>query len=165
MLEWSIEQTSKMIEMRLAGTRVIVITKYFQQQGFAVTRNAVVGKLWRAGVAGPTKASFIKPKVNGFAQAHINHPIKAKKKDLDLNGYTTTLIAAIVPLASIKAKKPRGVDIMSLRQGVCRWPLWGFQSKAVHKYCGACCDEGNVYCAVHKKQSLVAKKGTEHYGS
>lgn len=53
---------------------------------------------------------------------------------------------------------PKRVTIMELRDGVCRWPLWGNDAAPSDRfYCGNESDAGHVYCGHCRALSVASK--------
>lgn len=53
---------------------------------------------------------------------------------------------------------PKRVSIMELRDGVCRWPLWGNDAQPSERfYCGNESDAGHVYCPRCRALSVGTK--------
>lgn len=54
---------------------------------------------------------------------------------------------------------PVRLSIMELRDGVCRWPLWGRSAEGGKFYCGLPISGGSVYCA-HCHALSIAPQAT-----
>lgn len=57
------------------------------------------------------------------------------------------------PEPVVDAPASKGVTIMDLRVGVCRWPLWPM-SESTGLYCGERCDPDRPYCDAHRAISV-----------
>ena len=54
--------------------------------------------------------------------------------------------------------KPVGIGLAALRDGLCRWPLWGDDERPREGglYCGAAAEACGTYCAGHARLAYIA---------
>jgi GcrA cell cycle regulator len=124
-----------------------------------VTRNAVIGKVHRLGLSGRAKAptsSSAAPRVRkapapparsaarSISAPQVRGNVALASQPV-LEAYVETEIEAridvVVPMS-------RRVQIMELREGMCKWPI-GDPMQADFVYCGADCTFGTPYCTYH----------------
>lgn len=110
---------------------------------FGITRGVVSGMVYRARKAG---ATF--PKTRAEAAPKADKP-KAKRAPVA----KPATVLKIVPPANWF---PIRLTIMQLRDGVCRWPLWGAADKDKF-YCGLPVSGGSVYCP-HCRAASIAPR-------
>jgi GcrA cell cycle regulator len=147
------------------GERVELLRKLWQdgisasriaaQLGAGITRNAVIGKVHRLGLAGRAKpaASATAPR----AKRAVSH---APQKTVALRGNTVMLREVVVAEEYETAVKPEAVvipiservTITELRDNMCRWPL-GDPLAPEFRYCGTRCDPADPYCLPHGRMA------------
>src|SRR5215210_7113136 len=126
--------------------------------GEGVSRNAVLGKAHRLGLAQgeakvastprprkPTRPPDPAPAVEPPPQ---NDPDAAPM----MSNRPPTEAAELPRRDEAIVPQSEGVTIMELREGVCRWPL-GDPTTAEFRYCGARAVEGLPYCAHHAQMA------------
>lgn len=132
-----------------------------------VTRNAVIGKVHRLGLAGRAKApstASARPQVRksvssgtvrvasvsaggGMTRA-ISRGATALKiapqEQEEVQPWVETLDEdVVVPMS-------QRVTIMELKEGLCKWPM-GDPQQSEFRYCGAGCEIGTPYCTYHSR--------------
>jgi GcrA cell cycle regulator len=126
--------------------------------GNGVTRNAVIGKVHRLGLAGRAKApSMTVPRPRRMAPppAHrVAGPRLGSPAPRIMRGATAL---ALAPQALSELEEPEfesvvvpmslRVTIVELKESMCRWPL-GDPATAEFRYCGSPAASG-PYCAYH----------------
>lgn len=116
----------------------------------ASSRNSVIGKAKRLGLAGRVQASS-QPK----------NPRKPRPKPgpIALNGhvgYASTKTSSIVPSLPPERTEDKDIPmdqrctIMDLGEGICRWPV-GEPGTPEFFFCGGKTLEGLVYCGYHAR--------------
>jgi GcrA cell cycle regulator len=121
-----------------------------------VTRNAVIGKVHRLGLSGRAKAPSIStPRVRkaaprqqtmrtvsmssmsrgNTALAHQSQPV------VQYHAETRPMEEVVVPMS-------RRVQIMELKEAMCKWPI-GDPTQSDFVFCGADCNFGTPYCSYH----------------
>jgi GcrA cell cycle regulator len=122
-----------------------------------VTRNAVIGKVHRLGLSGRAKAASAAP-ARPRPKTVVPRPAPRGTLVTRVNG-ATALAAHYVVEASpapmvieqeVVLPMSRRVQIMELREGMCRWPM-GDPLTAEFVFCGADCGYGAPYCGFHGK--------------
>ncbi len=105
-----------------------------------MSRNAVIGKAHRLGLAGrpsPIKEKKAKPKPAALSSSS---PAPAP-----------TQTAPRAPIDNVVELQPGGgATILSLTERMCRWPH-GDPKKPGFRFCGKPCADGTSYCAEHLK--------------
>ena len=144
------------------GERVELLRKLWQdgisasriaaQLGAGITRNAVIGKVHRLGLAGRIKpaASAPGPRPRRSVAAHTT------QKTVALRGNTVMLREVMIAEDYETAVQPEAVvipiservTITQLRDNMCRWPL-GDPLAPEFRYCGTKCDPTMPYCLPH----------------
>jgi GcrA cell cycle regulator len=123
-----------------------------------VTRNAVIGKVHRLGLAGrattsrmkshrPRRSLALKPRVQGkprFAQVG-NSALRALYQ-ADAEPYTPPAEELVIPMAERKY-------IQTLTESCCRWPIGDPQEADFH-FCGKKKVAGLPYCEVHARRAF-----------
>lgn len=133
-----------------------------------ITRNAVIGKVHRLGLAGRAKAStssVARPArklsthrvgvsgVAGAASGPIARPVMRGNTALKVVSLPQDDAYAVVQELDEDVVIPMSqrVTIMELREGMCKWPM-GDPSSTEFRYCGAQGDGGGgPYCAYHAR--------------
>ncbi len=128
--------------------------------GEGATRNAVLGKAHRLGLAqgDGKRASTPRPRqptrplnppaaVEPVPQAPPSVPVAVSGQPVPQPAGTSAQHKAVVPPAA-------GVTIMELREAMCRWPL-GDPTTPEFRFCGARANEGLPYCAHHAQIAYV----------
>jgi GcrA cell cycle regulator len=152
------------------GERVELLRKLWQdgisasriatQLGAGITRNAVIGKVHRLGLAGRAK-----PASSSGAQRprRTAAPHAATQKTVALRGNTLMLREVVIaeeyeprvlPQAVVIPISER-VTITQLRENMCRWPL-GDPLTPEFRYCGTKCDTSTPYCLPHGRMAYQA---------
>jgi GcrA cell cycle regulator len=122
-----------------------------------VTRNAVIGKVHRLGLSGRAKS----PSSSSTPRARKVAPRPAVTRPAMTTGHVrgNTALApqmreevAYMPVVrheeEVVVAMSRRVQIMELREGMCKWPMGDPQSSEF-VYCGADCGFGKTYCTHH----------------
>jgi GcrA cell cycle regulator len=126
--------------------------------GNGVTRNAVIGKVHRLGLAGRAKTpSAIVPRHRRLAPPPV-HRVAGPRLNAHAARITRGATAlALAPEALSELEQPEfesvvvpmslRVTIVELKESMCRWPL-GDPSTSEFRYCGSPTASG-PYCAYH----------------
>ncbi|MEH3143767.1 MAG: GcrA cell cycle regulator [Methylobacterium frigidaeris] len=121
-----------------------------------VSRNAVIGKVHRLGLAGRVLKSEAEP----AAPAPLpTRRVRADEAPAPAGRPATVLAPAPAPLALVQQPGPAGpadvalpvserVTIMELRESMCRWPM-GDPATPDFRFCGARSITGLPYCTHH----------------
>lgn len=133
------------IERAMAGMSFTEIA-----EDLGITRNTISGIVYRArhkGMIFPTTRS----------EPPSDRPAPAPRpKDAAPPKPRVVPIRAPKPLPVVDENySPQRLTIMEIRDGLCRWPLWG--NNATHSerfYCGNPSDGGHVYCGHCRAMSI-----------
>ena len=121
-----------------------------------VTRNAVIGKVHRLGLAG--RASPTKPKSRLRHREHIDYgesSYHGSSRSI-INDYVKPLV---MPEPAVTSDG-EPINILSLNEKVCKWPI-GEPGDDDFRFCGNRKENGSPYCAEHTRvayQPLEKKK-------
>jgi GcrA cell cycle regulator len=124
--------------------------------GNGVTRNAVIGKVHRLGLAGRARApSATIPRPRRLAPAHrVAGPRLGSSAPRIMRGATALALATeTLPeleepeFESVVVPMSLRVTIVELKESMCRWPL-GDPATSEFRYCGSPTASG-PYCAYH----------------
>jgi GcrA cell cycle regulator len=124
-----------------------------------VTRNAVIGKVHRLGLSGRTKTQAASaPRTRTKTPAQPVRTVATRTIVAPQSRGNTALAAQPVMEAFIEMEPEvrtdvvvpmsRRVQIMELREAMCKWPI-GDPMSAEFVYCGADCNFGTPYCTHH----------------
>ncbi len=70
---------------------------------------------------------------------------------LDMSAHPEAALEMNVQPEAVVLPMVRRIDIMALRDGVCRWPLGDPRERDTFAYCGAECSSAHVYCTGHSR--------------
>ena len=129
--------------------------------GMGVTRNAVIGKVHRLGLAGrPKPAMAAQPRVKPKLVARL--PDDRSKMDTGYDSVVTPLPLALKPYVAttqvsasdVVIPISERVTIMDLRESSCRWPM-GDPTNVEFRFCGARAGLGGTpYCLAHSRMAF-----------
>jgi GcrA cell cycle regulator len=134
-----------------------------------VTRNAVIGKVHRLGLSGRVTTSRVRkprPAAAAAAPAKVVAPVpprpprvqfavqgNAALKPVFVEPERAAVVLAVVP-AVAEERAPRtplaGVDLLDLKETMCRWPVGDPQDDDFH-FCGQRRADGLPYCEQHAR--------------
>lgn len=109
--------------------------------GGGVTRNAVIGKVHRLGLAGRAKSGQPAPARPAKPRPALEAPLGAAAENVGFHAPARRQADALIPVSE-------RVTILELRETMCRWPL-GDPTSADFGFCGARSATGLPYCADH----------------
>lgn len=118
-----------------------------EELGGGVTRNGVLGKVHRLGIAARAKVSQSSNQGRQL-EARMRARMKPPK------GVRPERTTRFQPRPALTASPP--VDLMQLGFGMCRWPLWGDYQPPSGKFCGGSAVDGLPYCAGHCRLAYTA---------
>jgi GcrA cell cycle regulator len=157
-MSWTDERVELLSRLWLEGRSASQIAA---ELGAGITRNAVIGKVHRLGLAGRPKPTApvparAKPKL-------VPHAADERGKVEPLyTGVVTPLPvptkAYVAPVQQTAAEVvipfSERVTIMDLRESSCRWPM-GDPTSAEFRFCGARAGIGSgPYCAAHSQMAF-----------
>jgi GcrA cell cycle regulator len=135
----------------------------------SVTRNAVIGKVHRLGLSGRAKAPTPQParaprRATPPLQQNIASQQRAAPRSapvIAVRGATALAVQYVAepvatmeidtrPIEEVVIPMSRRVQIMELRETMCRWPI-GDPTHEDFVYCGNDCDISKPYCTHHAK--------------
>lgn len=151
-MSWTNERIELLQKLWLEGCSA---SRIASELGAGVTRNAVIGKVFRLGLSGRVKT------VTGHVPAahHQKTPRRAAQVRASAHLSIGNTALAMQPMM-LEAPRPQvaedvvvpicePVTIMDLRESMCRWPM-GDPAQADFRYCGAKKVPGSgPYCACH----------------
>jgi len=151
-MSWTTERIELLQKLWLEGCSA---SRIASELGDGLTRNAVIGKVFRLGLSGRVKASCghgATPQPQKFAR----RPSSSRTSGQTLIGNTALAMQPMLivePLADatedIVVSLCEPVTLMELRESMCRWPI-GDPAQSEFRYCGAKKLPGaGPYCACH----------------
>jgi GcrA cell cycle regulator len=149
-MSWTDERVEQLSKLWLEGRSASQIAA---ELGLGITRNAVIGKVHRLGLAGRAKVVTpqpvaARPKAKAPAGAV---PEAAKSGEADPVVVPLRTVIPPAPAPEVALPTTERVTIMDLRETSCRWPM-GDPSQAEFRFCGAKTGIGaGPYCATHAR--------------
>jgi len=154
-MSWTDERVELLRQLWLDGRSASQISA---QLGHGVTRNAVIGKVHRLGLAGRAKAptSTASPPRAASAPRMSARPASSSARTA-VRGATALALSSEPALDTrpvfqeedVVIPMSLRVSIIDLKEAMCRWPL-GDPTSADFRYCGSPAASG-PYCAHHGK--------------
>ena len=155
-MSWTDERVDLLSRLWLDGRSASQIAT---ELGLGVTRNAVIGKVHRLGLAGrpktipsvPTAPVRSKAKPATRPEAELT-AVVLQPEELPVAAVLQTYVKPPSPsFSEVVIPATERVTIMDLRESSCRWPM-GDPTSAEFRYCGARSPVGNgPYCATHSR--------------
>ncbi len=155
-MSWTDERVELLRQLWLDGKSASQISA---QLGHGLTRNAVIGKVHRLGLAGRAKApsSTAAPLRAASAPRMAPRPASSGAPRTAVRGATALALAAEPALDTrpvyqeddVVVPMSLRVTIIDLKEAMCRWPL-GDPTTPDFRYCGSPAASG-PYCAHHGK--------------
>jgi GcrA cell cycle regulator len=152
-MTWTEERVELLIRLWDEG---LSASRIASELGGSITRNAVIGKVHRLGLAGRAKANApmahrnrkpvqppATPATGSFPPGGADPGVPATEPQPGNGPEPLSPAADHVRLALSER-----VTIMELRESMCRWPL-GDPTTADFRYCGARAITGLPYCSHH----------------
>ena len=156
-MSWTDERVELLRQLWLDGRSASQISA---QLGHGVTRNAVIGKVHRLGLAGRAKApsSTATPPRAASAPRMAPRSSAAAGVRSAVRGATALALAAEPTLETrpvfqeedVVVPMSLRVTIIELKEAMCRWPL-GDPSSNEFRYCGSPSTGAGPYCSHHGK--------------
>jgi GcrA cell cycle regulator len=120
-----------------------------------VTRNAVIGKLTRLGLTRPrdlSRRQLAQRRAARLAHPKLPRVARPRRPRLDIFAQHEMLMVAFPTQATadVPIYNGRGVTLLELGQGKCRWPI-SEPGAADFCYCGNMPVEGLPYCLGHAR--------------
>jgi GcrA cell cycle regulator len=154
-MSWTDERVELLRQLWLDGRSASQISA---QLGHGLTRNAVIGKVHRLGLAGrakspssaaspprpaPTQRVAPRSSSGGGARAVRGNTALMLSPEPMLESLPVFHEDVVVPM-SLR------VTIVELKEAMCRWPL-GDPTSSEFRYCGSPSSGASPYCAYHSK--------------
>ncbi|HET6375478.1 MAG TPA: GcrA family cell cycle regulator [Methylocella sp.] len=152
-MSWTEERIELLQKLWLEGWSASRISA---ELGGGITRNAVIGKVYRLGLSGRAKAVSGNVPAAQPAQKISRRSAHAATEVASIAGNTALALRPIMmeapaPQAEKEIVVPitEPVTIMELRESMCRWPI-GDPAQPEFRFCGAKKLPGHgPYCACH----------------
>jgi GcrA cell cycle regulator len=121
-----------------------------------VTRNAVIGKVHRLGLSGRAKSPTVaapRQRKTPSAPRPVTRTVSIPQTRGNV-ALAPMIVAetyqepALRPQEEVVVAMSRRVQIMELREAMCKWPI-GDPMQADFVFCGADCNFGTPYCTHH----------------
>jgi GcrA cell cycle regulator len=151
-MSWTDERVELLSRLWLDGRSASQIAA---ELGMGVTRNAVIGKVHRLGLAGRVKAvAPAAAMTRAKAKTAPGAPM-AEERPAPASPSVVVPLRPAVPAfrdsAEVALPPSERVTIMDLRETSCRWPM-GDPSNAEFRFCGAKTGIGDgPYCVAHAR--------------
>lgn len=158
-MSWNDERVELLSKLWLEGRSASQIAT---ELGLGITRNAVIGKVHRLGLAGRPKSAAavqnrVKPKL-------VPHPVADERARANTSYHAVVTPLKIPPKAYLAPVQQSADDvvipfservtIMDLRELSCRWPM-GDPTNAEFRFCGARTGiAGGPYCTAHSRMAF-----------
>jgi len=151
-LTWTKERIERLKELWGEGLSASQIAA---ELGEGVSRNAVLGKAHRLGLAQSQAKVTDAPRLR--TSTRLPNPSSSAEPPVQqdpapvprtTNQQPTRQPEVIAAPVQVVVPPPEGVTIMELREFMCRWPL-GDPTTPEFRYCGARAVEGLPYCSHH----------------
>ena len=174
-MSWTDERVDLLSRLWMEGRSASQIAA---QLGAGLTRNAVIGKVHRLGLAGRVKASVasavsleaavdvretVEARVavggsrRAAPRASVSMSSPAPSAPRMLGATALSMSSALAPISRVSAQPEENVvplslkvTIVELRENMCKWPL-GDPSSSEFRYCGSPAHGTTPYCTHHGK--------------
>jgi len=156
-MSWTDERVEQLRQAWMDGKSASQIANLL---GHGLTRNAVIGKVHRLGLAGRAKSPSAATAPSAQAQAHNSGRPAAASRAAPASAARMVRGATALALEpqALTETRPREMEsvvlpmsarvtIVELKEAMCRWPL-GDPTSAEFRYCGSQTHVG-PYCAYH----------------
>lgn len=158
-MSWTDERIDLLQKLWLEGCSA---SRIASELGSGITRNAVIGKVYRLGLSGRAKTSaehmteaFSNPSVS---QKMSRRPTSARTSSKAIIGNIALALEPLIfeppqpqPVGEIVVPICEPVTILELRESTCRWPI-GDPAQADFRFCGVKKVAGQgPYCATHAR--------------
>ncbi len=156
-MSWTDEKVELLRQLWLDGKSASQISAVL---GAGLTRNAVIGKVHRLGLAGRAKSassssSPATPRAPSVARRHAPRaaPSVGRVHGATALAMTPDTLIETVPVRieeDVVVPMSLRVTIVELKEAMCRWPL-GDPTSTEFRYCGSPAPGTGPYCAHHGK--------------
>jgi GcrA cell cycle regulator len=150
-MSWTDERVEMLRKLWLDGLSASQIAA---ELAHGITRNAVIGKVHRLGLSGRVKApSTAAPRPQrprpATSRAAPRPAAPAARGNLAL-AFRPTEAPEPAPIEDVVIPMSEMVEIMDLREGMCRWPV-GDPTTAEFRFCGSKTHTVGPYCTHHAR--------------
>jgi len=153
MFAWTDEDIRTAGKMWTSGATAQGIANHL---GGGLTRNAVIGKMRRAG--------YERSQSIGLENSRLANRKKNPIQNLKMKGVNPAKAAEIIEKA--KPKMPAvietvpvgGLRLEDLERNQCRWPINNPAQSDNFRFCGAHVDVGRNYCCAHRAVAFTARQ-------
>ena len=163
---WNDARIARLREFVEEGTSSALIAVELNGQAHTLgflTRNAIIGKIYRLGLIRPDRETKSRlksgPKKNGSPSVNRIKRLMAMREEPKMNG--TTLpnlpLRAVPRLDEVATPHKLRFNQLTFRDGEpaeCRWPLGGIYDRAEF-FCGAPVVLGKSFCLAHCKRAFA----------
>ena len=157
-MSWTDERVEQLSKLWLEGRSASQIAA---ELGMNVTRNAVIGKVHRLGLAGRAKIAAPASPTASRTKARMAVRIEQDESetvdpiDTAVPTPSIPLVPDVTPVAQpisdVVIPFSERVTIMDLRESSCRWPM-GDPTNSEFRFCGARTGAGSgPYCVAHSR--------------
>lgn len=142
---WSDEAVKQLETLFHSG---LSCSKIAARMGMGLSRNAVIGKLYRLGFSNKKPSGVVVPKEK-------KKPEKPSRQQPSMPAFHRATPPRPV-FAFVEPPHPAGqITVADLTSSMCRWPL-GDPLKENFTFCGQAPNEGSPYCVFHSRLGCVA---------
>lgn len=146
---WSSEHSDALRDYFLKGMSYAEIGRQINARfGTAYSRNAVVGRAKRLGLAAPARMTSPSVVPSLLGEACLLSPGRQRLPYLNLPPKSALKPAAPVKLRCVGVQ-PRLISLVQLEPGECRYPYGGDRDGEEIIFCGHPLQPGSSYCAPH----------------
>ncbi|WP_026607353.1 GcrA family cell cycle regulator [Methylocapsa acidiphila] len=164
-MSWTDERIDLLQKLWLQGMSA---SRIASELANGLTRNAVIGKVYRLGLSGRTKVTAAtSPSPRPQQQKSQPRPQNPRPAAPMVQGNTALALAPTplpaqapspAPSRDVVVQMNEPVTIMELRESMCRWPM-GDPTGLEFRYCGARKPPGEgPYCAHHARIAYVPQQ-------
>ena len=147
-MSWNSEKEEKLKKLWGKGSTASEIAQIIG----GVTRNAVIGKVWRLGLSvksGVHKVKKPKEERKNLANSGKKISIKSKFKSILLD-------------KNFEPENPKSLE--ELTEKTCKWPLGGHPNEESFYFCGRSSMKGYSYCRLHVLYSFQIRGDNKEDG-
>ncbi len=146
-MSWTDERVERLGKLWMDGRSASQIAA---ELGEGVSRNAVIGKIHRLGLAGRTMPPLSADADRAKPKVAIKVAPRVVVEAEPVREIRSFVAPTVVPKADVRIPFSDRVTIMDLRETMCRWPL-GDPTSSEFRFCG-CRSEGSTpYCTAHAR--------------
>jgi GcrA cell cycle regulator len=157
-MSWTDERIETLAKLWLGG---LSASRIAAELGAGISRNAVIGKVHRLGLAGRAKAATpatpatprVRTKPAAQRQATPRSSAPAVRGNTALQVAEEMVVhVAPRPMEHVIVPLCEPVSLVDLREAMCRWPI-GDPQQPDFRFCGAKSPTGASYCEGHRRMA------------